>query len=111
VDSYRNRFNDTPRLGSFLGYVVAHIVRDTINKAGGLETDKLRAALDNARFETIAGPAVLRALDRQLSLGAWVGETTQKGGQGTMKNWKYVDGTAVMFTEAEVKAAQTAQKK
>jgi branched-chain amino acid transport system substrate-binding protein len=106
VDAYRAKFNDTPRLGSFLGYVVAYIVRDVINKAGSTETDKLRAAFDGMAFDTIAGKATMRASDRQLSLGAWVGETTVKGGQGAMKNWKYVDGSTVMFSEAEVAAAK-----
>jgi branched-chain amino acid transport system substrate-binding protein len=106
VDAYRAKFNDTPRLGSFLGYVVAHIVRDVINKAGSLETGKLTAALNDMTFQTLAGPATMRGLDRQLSLGAWVGETTRKGGVGTMKNWKFIDGKTVMFTEAEVAAAK-----
>jgi branched-chain amino acid transport system substrate-binding protein len=106
VDAYRAKFNDTPRLGSFLGYVVTYIVRDMINKAGSLETDKLIAALNDTTFETIVGPATMRGLDRQLSMGAWVGETTQKGGQGAMKNWTFIDGKTVMFGEAEVKAAK-----
>ncbi len=57
-------------------------------------------------FDTIAGPATMRGLDQQLSLGAWVGETTQKSGQGVMKDWKFIDGKSVMFTEAEVAAAK-----
>lgn len=106
VDAYRAKFNDTPRLGSFLGYVVVYMIRDLVNKAGSTETDKLRATFDGMTFETIAGPATMRASDHQLSLGAWVGETTLKNGQGAMKNWKYVDGKDVMFSEAEVAAAK-----
>ena len=106
VDAYRAKFNDTPRLGSFLGYVVVYLVRDLVNKAGDTDTEKLRAAFDGMTFETIVGPATMRASDHQLSLGAWVGETTLKNGQGAMKNWKYVDGKDVMFTEAEVAAAK-----
>jgi branched-chain amino acid transport system substrate-binding protein len=106
VDAYRAKFNDTPRLGSMLGYVVVNIVKDVIEKAGGTDTDKLIAAFKGASFKTVAGPATMRASDQQLSLGAWVGETTQKDGQGVMKNWSYVDGAGVMFTEAEVAAAK-----
>ena len=106
VDAYRAKFNDTPRLGSFLGYVVVYLVRDLVNKAGDTDTEKLRAAFDGMTFETIVGPAIMRASDHQLSLGAWVGETTLKNGQGAMKNWKYVDGKDVMFTEAEVATAK-----
>jgi branched-chain amino acid transport system substrate-binding protein len=106
IDAYRAKFNDTPRLGSMLGYLVVYMVRDAINKAGATDTDKLIAAFNDMKFETIAGPVTMRALDRQASLGAWVGTTTQKDGQGVMKDWKYIDGASVMFPEADVKAAQ-----
>jgi branched-chain amino acid transport system substrate-binding protein len=106
VEAYRKRVNDTPRLGSFLGYVVAYMVRDIIEKAGSTDTEKLIAALENMQFDTIIGPVTMRGLDNQSTLGAWVGETTLKGRQGTMTNVRYVDGAAVMFPEAEVKAAR-----
>jgi branched-chain amino acid transport system substrate-binding protein len=106
VDAYRAKFNDTPRLGSFLGYVVVHMVKDLIDKAGSTETDKLTAAFKGMTFNTVVGPATMRASDQQLSLGAWVGETTQVKGMGAMKNWKFIDGKDVMFSEAEVAAAK-----
>ena len=82
VEAYRAKFNDTPRLGSLLGYVVAYMVRDVINKAGSTETDKLIAALADMKFDTISGPVLMRGLDRQSTLGAWVGETRGQGGAG-----------------------------
>jgi branched-chain amino acid transport system substrate-binding protein len=106
VDAYKAKYNDTPRLGSMLGYLVVYMVRDLVNKAGSTDTDKLIAAFNDMKFDTIAGPVTMRGLDRQSSLGGWVGLTTQKGGQGAMKDWKFVDGASVMFSEADVKAAQ-----
>lgn len=106
VDAYRAKFNDTPRLGSLLGYVVGYMVRDAINKAGGVETEKLMAALKDMKFDTIVGPVTMRGVDQQSTLGAWVGETAVKDGQGVMTNWKFVDGAAVMFTPEEVAAAK-----
>ena len=106
VDAYRAKFNDTPRLGSFLGYVVVYMVRDLINKAGGTDTEKMAATLRGMEFDTIAGKATMRAIDQQLSMGAWVGLTTQKSGQGVMKDWTFVDGKSVMFSEADVAAAK-----
>ncbi|HEX2725994.1 MAG TPA: ABC transporter substrate-binding protein, partial [Beijerinckiaceae bacterium] len=41
AEAYRARFKDTPRLGSLLGYVVAYMVRDVIEKAGSADTGKL----------------------------------------------------------------------
>jgi branched-chain amino acid transport system substrate-binding protein len=106
VDAYRARFNDTPRLGSLLGYVVVQMIRDMLNKSRSVETEAMITALKDLRSDTIAGPVVMRALDQQSTLGAWVGETTLKGKAGTMKNWRYVDGADYMFPEDEVRAAR-----
>src|SRR5499426_1196503 len=105
IEDYRARYNDAPRLGSVLGYVVAYMMRDMLNAAGSTETEKMLAALRGERFDTILGPVVMRAADQQSSMGAWVGETTREGKTGTMKNWTYEDGGKYMFSEAEVKAA------
>jgi len=106
VEAYRKRFNETPRLGSFLGYVVAYMVRDLVEKAGSTDTEKLIATLEDMLFDTVVGPVTMRGLDNQSTLGAWVGETTLKGRQGAMKNVRFVDGATVMFPEPEVKAAR-----
>ncbi|HJZ43663.1 MAG TPA: ABC transporter substrate-binding protein [Hyphomicrobiaceae bacterium] len=106
IEAYRKRFNDTPRLGSFLGYVVGYMMRDMLEKAGSTDTEKLIAALSGQKFDTLVGPVTMRALDHQSTLGAWVGETTRKATTGTMKNWKYEDGAKYVFPDAEVKAAR-----
>jgi branched-chain amino acid transport system substrate-binding protein len=106
VGAYRARFNDTPRLGSFLGYAAAYMMRDMLEKAGSTDTEKMIAALNDLKFDTIVGPVTMRALDHQSTLGAWVGETTKKGKAGTMKNWRYEDGAKYLFPEAEVMTAR-----
>lgn len=106
IEAYRAKFNDVPRLGSFLGYTVGYLMRDLVNKAGSTDTDKLIATLADFKFDTIAGPMTMRGLDHQSTMGAWVGETTVKDKKGTMKNWKYEDGAKYLFPEAEVKAAR-----
>ncbi|MBN8940071.1 MAG: ABC transporter substrate-binding protein [Rhizobiales bacterium] len=108
AEAYRARFNDTPRLGSLLGYVVGYMIRDLFNKAKSTETEALIAALKGLKSDTVAGPVEMRAIDQQSTLGAWVGETTLKGKLGTMKNWRYEDGAKYMFPEAEVLAARKA---
>jgi branched-chain amino acid transport system substrate-binding protein len=106
VDAYRAKYNDTPRLGSLLGYMVVNMIRDTIERAGSLDTDALIKALENARFDTVAGPVTMRGIDHQSSMGAWVGKLALKGATGGMTDWTYKDGTAFMPTEAEVKAVR-----
>jgi branched-chain amino acid transport system substrate-binding protein len=106
VDAYRAKFNDTPRLGSFLGYSVGYMMRDLLAKAGSAETEKLLATLQDFKFASVAGPLAMRALDHQSTMGAWVGETTRNGKVGSMKNWQYEDGAKYLFPEAEVRAAR-----
>ena len=106
VEAYRGRFNDTPRLGSLLGYVTVQIVANLLNRANSTETEALVDALAGLRTETVSGPVTMRALDHQGTLGAWVGETVLRGRAGTMRNWRYADGADYMFPEAEVRAAR-----
>jgi branched-chain amino acid transport system substrate-binding protein len=106
IDAYRDKWNDAPRLGSVLGYVVGYMMKDMLDKAGSTDTEKMLGALRGGSFKTILGPIVMRASDQQSTMGAWVGETTKQGKVGTMKNWRYEDGANYMFSEAEVKAAR-----
>jgi branched-chain amino acid transport system substrate-binding protein len=107
IDAYRAKFNDTPRLGSFLGYSVGYMMRDLLEKAGSTDTEKLITTLKgDFKFTSVAGPVAIRALDQQSTMGAWVGETTKQGKAGAMKSWKYEDGAKYLFPEAEVKAAR-----
>jgi branched-chain amino acid transport system substrate-binding protein len=104
IDAYRAKFNDTPRLGSLLGYLVGYMIRDMLNKAGSTDTDKLLAALQDATFSTIVGPVTMRGLDHQSTLGTWVGETTRQDKAGAMKGSTYQDGAKYLFPVADVKA-------
>jgi branched-chain amino acid transport system substrate-binding protein len=106
VAAYRAKFNDTPRLGSLLGYVVGYMMKNTLDKAGSTDTDRLLAALQDATFHTIAGSVTMRALDHQSTLGAWVGVTTKIDKAGAMTAWTYQDGANYLFPAAEVHAAR-----
>ena len=50
----------------------------------------------------------MRGIDQQGTMGTWVGGTTQRNGQGTMRNARYADGAEYMFPEEEVRAARRA---
>jgi branched-chain amino acid transport system substrate-binding protein len=106
VDAYRAKYNETPRLGSLLGYMVVNMIRDAIERAGSTETDALIKALEDAKFDTIIGPITMRGIDNQSTMGAWVGKLVLKGASGGMTDWTYKDGASFMPTEAEVKAVR-----
>jgi branched-chain amino acid transport system substrate-binding protein len=106
VDAYRTKYNDTPRLGSLLGYIVVNMIRDTIERAGSVETDALIKAFEDAKFDTVIGPVTMRGIDNQSTMGAWVGKLVLKGAHGGMTDWTYNDGTLFMPSEAVVKAVR-----
>jgi branched-chain amino acid transport system substrate-binding protein len=106
IDAYRAKFNETPRLGSLLGYMVVTMIRDTIERAGSVETEALVKALEDAKFDTVVGPVTMRGIDNQSTMGAWVGKLVLKGANGGMSDWTYQDGTSFMPTEAEVKVVR-----
>ncbi|MBB3020290.1 branched-chain amino acid transport system substrate-binding protein [Microvirga lupini] len=106
IDAYRAKYNDTPRLGSLLGYMVMTMIRDSIERAGSTETDAIIKALEDAKFDTVIGPVTMRGIDNQSTMGAWVGKLVLKGAAGGMTDWTYKDGTSFMPTEAEVKAVR-----
>jgi branched-chain amino acid transport system substrate-binding protein len=106
IDAYRAKFNDTPRLGSLLGYMVVYMIRDTIERAGSTDTEALVKTLEDAKFDTVIGPVTMRGLDNQSTMGAWVGKLVLKGANGGMTDWTYKDGTSFMPSEADVKAVR-----
>ncbi|WP_233256261.1 ABC transporter substrate-binding protein [Falsiroseomonas bella] len=106
VEAYRARFNETPRMGSLLGYVTVEVLANLLNKANSLDSEALVEALRDLRSDTVTGPVTMRGLDHQGTMGTWVGETVLRGRTGAMRNVRYVDGAEVMFPEAEVRAAR-----
>jgi branched-chain amino acid transport system substrate-binding protein len=106
IEAYQARFDETPRLGSILGYVLAYMIRDTIERAGSTETEALIEALEGAEFETVMGPITMRAADNQATMGAWVGTLVERDGTGAMEDWTYRDGADYLHPEEEVRDAR-----
>jgi branched-chain amino acid transport system substrate-binding protein len=109
VDSYRRRYNDTPRLGSVVGYTTLMAIVEAIRKAGSTDTEKLIKAFRGLKVQTVFGPITFRAIDQQSTLGAFVGRLDVKGGRGTMVDWRYVDGKDYMPADAAVKKLRPAE--
>lgn len=103
VEKYRTKYGETPRLGSLLGYMAVHMLKTAIEKAGSAEPDKLIAALEGLKTDTVIGPVTLRAADHQSTMGAWVGTMVDDNGEGVMTDWKYYDGADYMTPLDEVK--------
>jgi len=109
VSAYQKRYNDYPRLGSLVGYITLKSIAAGIQKAGSADTEKLVAAFANLKVDTPAGPITYRASDHQSTMGAWVGKTAIEKGKGTMVDIKYIDGAAVLPSDAEVRKLRSGE--
>ena len=79
-----------------------------IAKAKNTDTEKLVEAFKGLKVDSPFGPLVYRASDHQATMGAYVGKIALEGGKGTMADFKYVDGAAVLPSDAEVKKLRPA---
>ena len=108
VQAYEQRYSETPRLGSVVGYTTFMAIAEGIRKAGALDTEKLIAAFRGLKFETVFGPVSFRALDQQSTLGALVGRLDLKDGRGVMVDWRYADGGDYMPPDVVVRKRRPA---
>jgi branched-chain amino acid transport system substrate-binding protein len=106
--AYRGKFGDTPRCGSVVGFALINAIAAGILKTGRVDSEAMADGFKGAEFATPFGRASFRALDHQSTLGAFVGKLGLKDGRGTMVDWNYVDGGAVLPADAEVKAMRPA---
>ena len=106
--NYYKKFNENPKVGSVVGYATMQAIFAAIRKAGSTDNEKLVQAMRGLKFSTPFGPAEFRAIDHQSTMGAYVGLLDQRGGKGTMVQWRYADGKAYLPTDAYVKARRPA---
>ena len=106
--SYYKRFNENPKVGSVVGYATMQAIFEAIRKARTTDNEKLVTAMRGLKFSTPFGPAEFRAIDHQSTMGAYVGKLDQRGGKGTMVQWRYADGKAYLPGDAYVKARRPA---
>jgi len=102
--NYYKRFNENPKLGSVVGYATMQAIFEAIRKAKSTDNEKLVTVMRGLKFSTPFGPAEFRAIDQQSTMGAYVGKLDQRGGKGTMVQWRYADGKNYLPTDAYVKA-------
>ena len=107
--AYQKKWKEYPRLGSIVGYASLMSVAAAIKKAGSTDTEKMVAAFKGLQVDTPLGRITYRAQDNQSTMGAYVGVTTVNQGRGIMKNFRYIDGSAVMPPDAVVAKLRPAQ--
>lgn len=106
--AYYKRHQDNPRLGSVVGYAAMQAIFAAIARAKSTDTEKLIAALRGLRFTTPFGPVLMRTLDHQSTMGAYVGKLDVRAGRGTMVDWRYADGANYLPGDEEVRRRRPA---
>ncbi len=107
--AYQKKWKEYPRLGSIVGYSSLMSVAAAIKKAGSTDTEKMVAAFKGLQVDTPLGRISYRPQDNQSTMGAYVGVTAVNQGRGIMKNFRYIDGSAVMPPDAAVAKLRPAQ--
>ena len=108
LQAYQAKYKDYPRLGSVVGYSTIKSLAEGMKKAGGADTEKLISAFRGLQVQTPFGLISYRALDHQSTMGAFVGRTHRKNGQGVMVDYRYLDGAAYQPSDQEVRRLRPA---
>jgi branched-chain amino acid transport system substrate-binding protein len=108
LTAYQRRWKEYPRLGSVVGYATMMSIAEAVKKAGSTDTEKLIAAMRGLQVDSPFGRFTYRAVDHQATMGAYVGTTTVNQGRGVMKDFRYIDGAAVLPPDAEVRKLRPA---
>lgn len=104
IEDYQAKYNETPRMGSLVGYVFIQAITAMIEKAGTTDQDALIEAMEDLTFDSVIGPITFRGLDHQSTMGTWVGRTAVKDGKPMMVDWHYADGSDYFPSDDEIKA-------
>jgi len=108
ADAYQKRYNETPKVGSVVGYASLMSIAAGIKRAGSTDTEKLVDAFAGLQLETPFGPVTYRALDHQSTMGVYVGVTALQDGQGIMKDFSYLDGARLQPPDEYVRQLRPA---
>jgi len=96
LTAYQRRWKEYPRLGSVVGYATMMSIAEGIRKAKSTDTEKMIEAMRGLQVDSPFGKFTYRAIDHQATMGAYVGTTALSQGRGVMKDFRYIDGTAVL---------------
>ena len=111
VDEYMAAYPDeTPKVGSIVGYMTIQSIAAALTKAGSTDTPALLAAFEDLQVpNTPMGDIMYRGLDNQSTMGAYVGTTAIKDGKGVMVDWEYKNPVPYMPSDDEIKAKRPAE--
>lgn len=102
VAAYTAKFDENPKVGSIVGYNTFKAIAAIIAKAGSTDTEAMVDAAKGVIVDTPLGQITFRASDHQSTMGAFVGRTAVRDGEGVMVDWRYADGADHLPSTEEV---------
>ncbi|GAB1580039.1 ABC transporter substrate-binding protein [Bordetella petrii] len=109
LEAYRKRYDETPKVGSIVGYASLMSLAAGIERAGGTDTEKLVEAFSGLAVDTPFGPITYRPLDHQSTMGVYVGTTAVQDGRGVMTDFSYIDGSRLQPPDQTVRQLRPAR--
>ncbi len=110
VDAYQAMYDESPKIGSLVGYMTAQSIAAAIERAGSTEMEAIRTAFIGLDVETPVGKIHYREQDHQSTMGAFVGTTALKDGAGVMVDWTYKEGADFLPSDEDVAAMRPASQ-
>ena len=73
VESFKAKYNRYPSDWAVMEYDAVYVLKQGIEKAGSIDTDKVKDALKGATVDTTRGQLKFREIDNQLSCSSYIG--------------------------------------
>ncbi len=108
VDAYTERYGESPKLGSIVGYMTARSIEAALERAGSTDMETLRQAFIGLEVDTPMGTILYREQDHQSTMGAFVGTIALSDGAGIMTDWTYKNGADYLPSDEDVAAMRPA---
>ena len=80
------------------------VIIGALKEAGSTDTEDLVEAMSGLQVDTPLGPVLMRDIDNQSTMGAYVGRTAVKDGKGVMVDWRYAPGENYLPKDETVRA-------
>jgi branched-chain amino acid transport system substrate-binding protein len=73
VDSFKAKYDRYPSDWAVMEYDAVYVLKQGVEKAGSIDTDKVKDALKGATVDTTRGRLSFRTIDNQLSCSSYIG--------------------------------------
>jgi branched-chain amino acid transport system substrate-binding protein len=105
VDGFRAAYHKPPLTAAYFEQVTLHALKLAVEKAKSIDSDKVVAALEGLKFESIVGPVTIRPFDHQGTTPHWTGKAAwdPQRKMGVLTDIVQLPTEQFLPTEAEIK--------